>query len=128
METQNLSIKDLNALIGSDAYWQVNKKIARYFKCNNTALLLSDFISKQHYFGNIGKLNNGYFFNTSTNIEEDCNISYSQQKKCIESLKKVGFLETWLTGAPAKLHFKINANKIWAFLNSSIQESRKLDL
>lgn len=121
-------IEALNDLIGKDAYWQVNKKIAKHFQNNDTAILLSDFISKQKYFSDKNELVNGFFYNTSENIENDCNISYHKQKTCINQLIDSGFLETWRGGLPAKLHFKINVNSILNFLISSIGKIQKLDL
>lgn len=133
-----MDVSTLSDIIGNDSYWQVNKKIARYFKDNNTAVLLSDFISKQKYFGDRNELQSfgdpissqydGYFFNTSENIEKDCNISYHKQKSCINQLKDVGFIETIVKGLPGKLHFKINSNNIWNFLNSSIEKNQILEL
>lgn len=118
----------ISDILSNEAFWIVNKKIASHFKDNDTAILLADLISKQKYFENKGQLNEGFFFNTSENIERDCNISYHKQKKCIENLKKIGFVETWRTGTPAKLHFKIIENQIWNFLNSSFRKIQNLDL
>lgn len=118
----------LNNLIGADAYWMVNKKIAKHFNDNNTAILLADLISKQKYFIDKNEDIEGYFFNTSENIENDCNISYHKQKTCINSLKSEGFLETKRIGLPAKLYFKINPNKILSFLNYSFRKIQNLEL
>ena len=118
----------LSNLLGSNAFWVVNKQIAKIFKCNDTAILLADLISKSEYFEDKNQLVDGYFFNTSENIENDCNISYFQQKKCIKKLIDAGFLEVKKIGLPARLHFKIIENKILSFLNVSFQETSKLDL
>lgn len=123
-----MNIEELNSLIGSDAYWQVNKKIARYFKDNNTAVLLSDLISKQSYFEKRNEtVYGGFFYNTAENIEQDCNISYHKQKGCLKQLTDAGFLETIRKGLPAKLHFKINPNQIFNFLNTCIEKNSNQD-
>lgn len=124
-----MDIKILNDIIGTEAYWQVNKKIARFFKDNNTAVLLSDLISKQNYFLDRGEtIQDGYFYNTSENIENDCNISYHKQKVCMKQLTDAGFLETLRTGLPAKLHFKINSIQILNFLNTGFKGSLNVDV
>lgn len=122
-------MSNLRIILGSSAYWQVNKEIAKHLKCNDSAILLSDLISKSAFFLEKGMTtDDGFFFNTSANIEEDTNIAYRKQKKCIELLVKNGFIETKLTGVPAKLHFKIGENKILRFINSRIAHSSKLEL
>src|SRR5699024_1048742 len=122
-------MKDLNAILGKDAHWQVNKKIARYFKCNNTAILLSDLVSKENYFREKKELVEGeWFYNTGANIEEDTNITPHQQRKIIKNLVKAGFIETTLKGLPAKLHFKISHNKLLTFLTTSDLNSLQQDV
>lgn len=120
---------DLHSIISSESFWQVNKKIARYFKDNNTAILLEDLVSKKKYFESKNQVDvDGYFFNTSENIEEDCNLSYHKQKGCLKQLKEAGFIDTKLKGVPAKLHFKIFENQILNFLKTRIENFSKQDL
>ena len=66
-------------------------------------------------------------FNTSKNISKDTTLSNFQQKKAIEKLEQIGFIETKLKGVPATLHFKIIENKISSYLKTSFQETSKLD-
>ncbi len=122
-----MSKADLNSILGSNAYWQVNKKLAKHFKCNNTALLISDFLSKENYFSENTKNFDGWFYNTQEMIEEDTNISPYQQRKCIKNLQEAGFIETDLRGLPAKLHFKILHNKLLSFFTTSPEVSLEQD-
>lgn len=108
---------DLNAIIGSDAHWQVNKKIAIHFKSNDTALLLADFISKQTYFEIKDQLtDDGFFYNTMEDIEQSTNITRHGQEQAIKALKNEGFLLMKRKGMPAKRYFKVNKEIIIAFL------------
>lgn len=108
---------DLNAIIGSDAHWQVNKKIAIHFKSNDTALLLADFISKQTYFEIKDQLtDDGFFYNTMEDIEQSTNITRHGQEQAIKALKNEGFLIMKRKGMPAKRYFKVNKEIIIAFL------------
>lgn len=39
-------------------------------------------------------------------IEEDCSLTYKEQKTCVKNLKEKGLLETKLKGLPRKLYYK----------------------
>jgi uncharacterized phage protein (TIGR02220 family) len=115
----------IQKILGQSAFWIVNKAIA---KCTGieSAVLLADLIDKQGYFETRGELDpEGYFYNTADNIEVSTSLTYHCQKKCINVLKDIGFVETKLKGIPAKLHFKVIENKILKYLNTDIQESPK---
>jgi hypothetical protein len=118
----------INKILGQTAFWVVNKAIAKILKCNDSALLLSDLVDKYQYFETENSLIDGFFFYTSDKIEENLNISYKKQKKCIELLKKFELIETKLIGVPAKLHFTIRQNKIFQMLQTSIAQMEKLEL
>lgn len=118
----------INKILGQTAFWVVNKAIAKILKCNDSALLLSDLVDKFQYFKSENSLIDGFFFYTSEKIEENLNISYKKQKKCIELLKKYELIETKLIGVPAKLHFTVRYNKILQMLQTSIAQMEKLEL
>ena len=114
-------------LLSSSAYLVVNKRLARQIGLN-AVVLLADLISKENYFIINGTIKNGWFYNTSKNIERDTTLTNYQQKKAIKKLEDIGFIETSLKGMPATLHFKIIENKILTFLNTSFKETSKQDL
>lgn len=102
MNAKNICLNTLS----KDAHWMVNKKIAKETN-NDTAILLADFIAKYHYFEKRdGLTNDGYFFNTAKNIENDTNIKRNKQKTCIQLLEKKNLIKTKLHGMPARKHFK----------------------
>jgi hypothetical protein len=104
-------------VISSGAYWQVNKQIARLTD-NDTAILLADLISKESYFEGKGQLNNGFFFNTVENIQEDTNIKKDKQLKCLKKLENIGFITVKIFGIPRKRNFKINHEIIFNALGN----------
>ena len=114
-------------LLSSSAYLVVNKRLARQVGLK-AVVLLADLISKENYFIQNGTIKNGWFFNTSKNIEQDTTLTNYQQKKAIKKLEEIGFIETDLKGMPATLHFKILENKISTYLNTSFKETSKQDL
>tara|TARA_R100001594_G_scaffold42582_1_gene74682 strand:- start:5 stop:679 length:675 start_codon:yes stop_codon:yes gene_type:complete len=113
-------------LLSSTAFLVVNKRLAKRVGLKE-AILLADLISKEHYFIDNQGLRNGWFFNTSKNIEEDTTLTNYQQKKAIKNLEKFGFIKTELKGMPATLHFKILENKIASYLKTSFEETLKQD-
>ena len=114
-------------LLSSSAYLVVNKRLARQIGLK-AVVLLADLISKENYFIINGTIKDGWFYNTSKNIERDTTLTNYQQKKAIKKLEDIGFIETSLKGMPATLHFKIIENKILTFLNTSFKETLKQDL
>ena len=89
-------------LLSSSAYLVLNKGLASKIGIN-ASILLADLISKEQYFIDNQQLKEGWFFNTSKNISKDTTLSNFQQKKAIEKLEQIGFLETKLKGVPATL-------------------------
>jgi hypothetical protein len=114
-------------LLSSSAYLVVNKRLARQVGLK-AVVLLADLISKENYFIENGTIKDGWFFNTSKNIERDTTLTNYQQKKAIKKLEKIGFIQTELKGMPATLHFKILENKISTYLKTSFKETSKQDL
>jgi len=111
----------MSNILSQNAFWIINKDIAREIGLDAT-LLLSDLITKEEYFNTP----NRWFFNTSQNIETDTTLSYHKQKIALKILIDREFIETRLIGVPAKLYFKTFENKISNFLNTSILKSREL--
>jgi len=115
----------IQKVLGQSSFWIVNKSIARYTGIES-AVLLADLIDKQGYFETRNELDpEGYFYNTADNIEVSTSLTYHCQKKCLNVLKDIGFVETKLKGIPAKLHFKVVENKILNFLNTGSEEIQK---
>jgi uncharacterized phage protein (TIGR02220 family) len=115
----------IQKILGQSAFWIVNKSIAR-FTGIESAVLLADLIDKQGYFEARNELDpEGYFYNTADNIEVSTSLTYHCQKKCLNQLKDIGFVQTKLKGIPAKLHFKVIESKILNFLNTGFEESPK---
>ena len=61
-------------LLSSSAFLVVNKSLAKQIGLNET-VLLADLISKEEYFIENNQLKDGWFFNTSKNIENDTTLT-----------------------------------------------------
>jgi len=103
-------------LLSSTAFLVLNKELAKQIGLHE-AVLLADLISKEEYFIANG-MTDGWFFNTSKNIEKDTTLTPYQQRNCIKNLKKYGIIEVKRKGVPAKQYFKINEELVVKFLNN----------
>lgn len=108
----------LKNTLGSDAYWVVNKKIAREVGFT-AAVLLADLISKRGYFEKRGELQpDGSFFNFSDAIESDLQIGKEARIAAQKALQARGFLKIYRRGIPPKNFFLIQDDEIIRALNS----------
>lgn len=112
-------------LLSSSAFLIVNKRLAKLIGLHET-VLLADLISKEEYFIENSQLKDGWFFNTSKNIEKDTTLTSYQQRRCIKKLEELEIIETKVCGIPAKQHFRISENKLLSFLQTSCKETAKL--
>ena len=102
-------------LLSSSAFLIVNKKLAKTIGLKET-ILLADLISKEEYFLNNKLIENGWFFNTEANIENDTTLNSYHQRKCLKTLKKYNIIEIKRKVIPAKLFFKINSEQVLQIL------------
>ena len=125
----NIYIMSIKKLLSQNAFWQVNKAMAKLIGVDS-ALILSDLIAREEYFKSKNMLvsinGNGYFFVTSDDIEETTTYSYHIQKKCVKVLKDHGMIETFLRGIPAKTHYRVVESKVEECFKSSSEKINKL--
>lgn len=114
---------NLNNTLGKDSFFMVNKKLLKELGFEAT-LLLSDLISKEQYFKDRNTLDNeGFFFNTQKNIEEDTTLTRYQLDNAINILEGKNFIETKLKGMPQRKHYRILATQIASFLQIELQKT-----
>ena len=109
-------------LLSSSAFLVVNKSLARQIGLNES-VLLADLISKEEYFADNDQLLDGWFFNTSKNIENDTTLTSHQQRKAIKKLADLEIIEVKLIGIPAKQHFKVHELRLLEFLQTSCENN-----
>ena len=69
----------------------------------------------------------GVIYKTIKEMEKETYLSRAEQDEAIKICKKHELIEVILRGIPAKRHFKINLEKIIAFLQLSLPKTDKLD-
>lgn len=122
-------------LISSNCYGIYNKEIAKKLGLE-TAIILGELASEYDYYKKKNELDEeGWFYSTTENIEENTTLNYYYQKKAIDDLINKGILEQKLKGIPAKRYFRFNLENVKKIfednnsndLNSSFKMSEKLD-
>jgi DnaD/phage-associated family protein len=109
-------------LLASDNYIVVNKDLIKEFGIN-TALMLGELASEYQYYYKNNMLENGMFFSTIENIEENTGLSKHQQKKALEELKSMGIIDVVVKGLPAKRYIKIDINILANKFANNLQTS-----
>ena len=107
-----MSVKRL--LIG-DNYLKLNKDVVRNYGYD-FAHLLDELCYESDYWESNGLLIDGFFYSTVKNLENKTWIPEKRQRKAVEEMQKIGFLEIKLKGLPKKRFFKIDEEKLFKFL------------
>lgn len=99
-------------LLASNGFITVNKHLARTLGLDE-AVIFGELCSKYDYREARGELDeNGYFFCTVEDLEENTSLNDHKQRKAINSLVKIGLIEQATKGLPRKRFFKINENAV----------------
>lgn len=98
-------------LLRSDGSIVVNKRLAKAIGID-AAIMYSELISKEKYFADRDQLtDDGFFFNTVENMQEDTTLSKDKQLKAIKVLVKEGLIRHENRGLPRKRYFKVIKNE-----------------
>jgi len=111
-----MNVDAIYNILSNDAFISVNKSIAKKIGLV-PAVILAELISEQKYWTNRKILDeNGFFFSTIENIENNSGIKRSQQDRAIEELIEAGLIYKVSKGMPRKRFFKINMQKVLTLL------------
>ena len=118
-------------VLANDNFIVVNRSLIKILGLKET-IILGELASEYNYYKNNELLDeNGYFYSTIENIENNTTLSSYEQKKCLDNLSSMGIVNVVLKGIPAKRHIKINTlpiiNLFANNLETSFQKIKKLD-
>lgn len=102
----------LKKILGTHAYWVINKDLANDIGLHAT-LVLQHFIDLQSNF-----FEDGGFYQQQSRILEDLPISLKCLRKEIKVLQSKGFITVVKRGVPAKNHYTVNEAHILSYLSS----------
>ena len=98
-------------LLSSSSYLIINKDLIKALGFEET-LLVGELASEYVNWYKKGKLDNDFFYSTIDNVEKNTGLSRYKQAQALNTLKKLGIVETKLKGLPAKRYIKIYEEKI----------------
>ena len=110
-------------LLASSSFITLNKNVIKVVGLEE-ALLLGELCSEYDYWIKREELQDGYFFSTVENIEENTTLNDYKQRKALKSLQQLKIVDVKVKGLPAKRYFKINEEQLIKLLN--IQYSNNL--
>ena len=118
-------------ILANDNYIIVNRSLIKELGLKET-IILGELASEYNCYKKTNELDeDGYFYSTIENIENNTSLSSYEQKKCLDNLSKRGLIDVILKGIPAKRHIKINTSQIINLfangLETSFQKIKKLD-
>lgn len=109
-------------LLASKNYLTVNKDLIRIIGLEE-AVILGELASEYSYYYDREELDDGYFYSTIDNIEQNTSLSEYKQRKAINSLKHNNILDIKIKGIPAKRYIKLNEEQILNILNIKYQNN-----
>lgn len=118
-------------VLANDNYIIVNKSLIKEVGLKES-ILLGELAAEYNYYKNKNQLDEeGYFYSTIENVEENTSLSKYEQKKALEKLELRRLVFSKVKGIPATRHIKLNnlqlANLLINNLTSSCQKTSKLE-
>lgn len=125
-------------LLSNSGYIIVNKEIIKRIGLHE-AIILGELCSEYTYWEKAKKLDNGFFFSTRENIEQNTGLSAYQQREPFKRLVEIGVILEMYKGMPQQKWYSLDMDKLYAILNGTIdyasspketkgQEVKKLDI
>lgn len=99
----------LQKLFGQGGWYMVNKKLAKEWGIES-AFIFSHLLDCYEYHNGNGTLDNGWFYATAEDVEEQIGTKRRVQERAIETLVQAGVIETKLRGVPARRNFRFTEN------------------
>ena len=112
-------------LISSRGFIAVNKKLAKIYGLDE-AIMLGELASEYEYWETRGEIEDGYFYSTVDNVQENTMLSDRRQRAAIKTLQEAGVLHMKLKGLPKKRYFMIDEYRIMEELNLSNVQNNTL--
>ena len=117
----------ISKLLSTDGFIQVNKTLIKKAGLHE-AILIGELCAEYNYWEERNLLEDGFFYSTRDNIEENTGLSEHYQRKALSTLYELGIIIIEKRGLPAKNYYKINFDVLLSILEeSSCQRRRQQD-
>lgn len=107
-------------LLSNSGYIIVNKEIIRKIGLHES-IILGELCSEYVYWEKINKLDNGYFFSTRENIEQNTGLSAYQQREPFKKLVSIGVILEKYKGMPQQKWYSLDLDNLYAVLNKEVE-------
>lgn len=119
---------DIIGLLSKDGYIVCNKTLLKMYGAE-CAILIGELCAEYKYFENRNELDeNGYFFSTQANIEENTGLNEYAQRKAFKLLQDEGLIVITKKGLPAKNYYKIVEDKLFNIFTASPLKFKGLEV
>lgn len=119
----NINENNIINLVAGDNYIIVNRTLIKNLGLKE-AVILGELASEFNYYKKNNSLDeNGYFYSTIENIEENTGLSRSQQKTVLDKLKELEIIDVIVKGIPAKRYIKIDVFRLISQYAEKLQTS-----
>ena len=118
---------DIVSYLASDNYIIVNKALIKTFGLNE-AVMLGELCTEYRHWLKEDKLEDGMFYSTIDNIENNTGLTAHEQRQAIKSLENAGVLTTELKGVPAKKYFRIDTDSVVKILTTCSADFSQQDV
>ena len=108
-------------IIGSRNYIVLNKHLIKLLGFVEAGLL-GELASEHNYWLEQGKLQDGWFYSTVENIENNLGLSKYEQSKALKKLQAMGFVDFKLKGLPARRYIRIYEENLEKALNNQVEK------
>ena len=117
----------ISKLLSTNGFIQVNKALIKKVGLHE-AILIGELCAEYNYWEERNLLEDGFFYSTRDNIEENTGLSEHYQRKALSTLYELGIVIIEKRGLPAKNYYKINFDMLLSILEeSSCQRRRQQD-
>lgn len=110
-------------LLASSNFIVLNKKVIKVLGLEE-ALLLGELSSEYDYWLKCDKLEDGWFYSTVENIENNTTLNEYKQRKAVNKLIKMGVVEVEVKGLPAKRYFRLNEERVVELLDFQLTNDK----
>lgn len=108
-------MNDIINLLANSGYIILNKTIIKRLGLHE-AIILGELSSEYIYWEKAGKLEEGFFYSTRENIEENTGLSSYQQRESMKKLINMGIVIEKNKGMPLQKWYSLNSELLYKIL------------
>lgn len=109
---------NITDLLSSSNFLTVNKSLIKLFGLKE-AVLLGELCAEYNYWEEQDKLENGWFYSTVENIEQNTGLSTHEQRQALKYFEEIGLISIEKRGMPAKRYIYMDISQLCKICTTS---------